>query len=136
VLSSCDLVPWGFVPPAGLASGGTIRTLQALGYRYVSTTLSVVDLWTRRRVRCISRSHRPGAVGQTVGRWVVRSAGDVAVAGRPVRLALHPADLEQRGLRRDTLRTIDRILAAGARPSTYLDLFDPAPGDGHLRVGA
>jgi predicted deacetylase len=57
VLSSCDLVPWGFVPPAGLASTGTIEALGALGYRYVSTTLAVIDLWTKRRMRCVSRCH-------------------------------------------------------------------------------
>jgi hypothetical protein len=136
VLSSCDLVPWGFVPPAGLASAGTVDALAALGYRYVSTTMAVIDLWTKRRLRCVSRCHRPGAVGQGIGRAVVRHAAATAAAGRPVRLALHPADLEWRGLRRDALTTIDRMLEHGARSSTYLGLFDPRPGDGSVRVGA
>jgi predicted deacetylase len=128
VLESCDLAPQGFAPPAGLASDATIRILQAIGFRYVATTLSVIDLANRRRIDCLSRCHRPGAIGEWLGRRVVRAAAGAAAAGRSVRIALHPADLEHRGLRRDALVTIEEILARGVRPTTYGELCAPTVG--------
>jgi hypothetical protein len=53
------------------------------------------------------------------------SARRTAARGGLVRVALHPDDLARPGLREVTLRTIEAVLASGARPVTYANLVTP-----------
>jgi hypothetical protein len=47
--------------------------------------------------------------------------------GRPVRIALHPEDVERPRLRAAALTAIDAAVTAGASPMTYLDVVN-GPG--------
>jgi predicted deacetylase len=123
VLSQLRLTADGFTPPGWLASPGTIRALPVAGFRYVTTHRGVLALPERRLRPGFALSHRPtGGVGQALGAYLMgRSAQRKArrANGRLIRIALHPDDLAQRGLRDVTLRTIEAVLAAGVRPTTY-----------------
>ncbi len=113
--------PTGFTPPGLLASPGAFAALKALGYDYTTTTAAVHDLVTGSAHRMLGLSHRPGVRGQGLGAKVLSSGAPwLAESGRSVRMALHPDDLAFAGLREATLTGIDRVLAAGARPNTYL----------------
>lgn len=122
------LHPCGFTPPGWLASPATTAALTDLGLRYTTSHLAVTDLVARTRRRIPVVCHRPGGRGERAGaRLMVRTAAHRARRGRPVRIALHPADRERPGLREAALEAIDLALAAGARPVTYETLVgDPA----------
>jgi len=118
------LHPVGFTPPGWLASPASRRVCGDLGLRYLTSRLSVFDLMTGARHRIPAYCHRPGSRLEVLGsRLLVRATAARAAAGRTVRVALHPADLERPGLRSATLEAIDGALAAGLRPSTYRDLL-------------
>jgi hypothetical protein len=73
-------------------------------------------------------SHRPGAVSETIAAAVLTSGARRVVRGRrPLRLALHPADLSSPALVRATLSAIDDALAHDATPCTYRALVGAAP---------
>ncbi|MFI9202447.1 DUF2334 domain-containing protein [Streptomyces sp. NPDC053048] len=122
-LASVGITARGFTPPGWLASPGTVAALRGLGFDYTASHLAVRDLRTGDRHRVPALSHRPGGLGERAGAALMRAAArHRAAAGRPFRLALHPADLDRPGLRACALAAVDDALAAGARPCTYADL--------------
>ena len=121
VLAGLDLTVEGFTPPGWLASGAANRALQRAGFRYTTSHLGVHDLCTGRLRRGFALSHRPGGgLTERLGaglvawgaRWGTRRRG-------LVRIALHPDDRRRPGLRDTTMRTIEAVLAAGGRATTY-----------------
>jgi len=128
------LEPTGFTPPGWLASPATRAALVEVGLRYTTSHLAVTDLVTGRRRWIPVVCHRPGGRGERAGaRLMVRTAAVRARRGRPVRIALHPADRDRPGLREAALEAIDLALAAGAVPVTYATMVgDPVtlPGPG------
>jgi hypothetical protein len=57
---------------------------------------------------------------------MTRTARLLVSQGRPVRIALHPRDVERPRLRTATLAAIDAAVSAGASPVTYLDVVNHA----------
>ncbi|MEN3362072.1 MAG: uncharacterized protein V7637_6054 [Mycobacteriales bacterium] len=124
VLTGLGLPAAGFTPPGWLQSAGTVRALRRLGFRYTTSHAGVWDLRRGGFRRAYALSHRPGGRGERLGSAMLPAAARLsATCGLPVRIALHPADLDRPGLRRSTLRAIDAALAGGVRPCTYADLF-------------
>jgi predicted deacetylase len=122
VLHAAGIDPRGFTPPGWLASLATIRALRELGYRYTTSHFGVTDLATNRRWRVPALSQRPDAAAEPIAAAAVAlGARHLAREHRSVRIALHPADLARPRLVACTLRAIDRLVAAGARPRTYLE---------------
>lgn len=123
-LRSVGVEPAGFVPPGWLASAAALRSLRALGYRYTTSHLAVVDLETGDRHRAVALSHRAGGSLERPGSALMaRTARALAGQGRPVRIALHPDDVGRPRLRSTALAAIEAALAAGATPMTYLDVI-------------
>jgi predicted deacetylase len=126
-LRAVGIEPAGFTPPGWLASAGALRSVRVLGYRYTTSHLGVMDLSTGARHRAVALSHRSGGSLERPGSALMaRTARLLAGQGRPVRIALHPEDLERPHLRSAALAAIDAALEAGASPTTYLDLVDGA----------
>jgi hypothetical protein len=89
-----------------------------------------MDLSTGARHRAVALSHRSGGSLERPGSALMaRTARLLAGQGRPVRIALHPEDLERPHLRSAALAAIDAALEAGASPTTYLDLVDGADAE-------
>jgi predicted deacetylase len=128
VLSELDLATDGFTPPGWLASPPAERALASAGFRYTTSHRGVRDLRTGRLHRGFALSHRPsGGLGERIGATVMRSlARRGAARAALVRIALHPDDLHRPGLRDTTLRAIESLLAAGAHPTTYGGVVEPA----------
>jgi isopentenyl phosphate kinase len=55
---------------------------------------------------------------------MARTARLLAGQGLPVRIALHPDDVDRPRLRAAALKAIDAALTAGASPMTYLDVVN------------
>jgi hypothetical protein len=97
----------------------------ALGYRYTTSHLAVTDLSSGARHRAVALSHRTGSSLERSGSALMtRTARFLASQGRPVRIALHPEDVERPRLRSAALAAIDTAIAAGASPMTYLDVVE------------
>jgi len=119
-LAAAGLSTNGFTPPGWLASPGSVAALAVEGFAYVTTHRGLLDLRNRRSHRGFALSHRPGGAGERLGVAVMRTwARHTTARGGLVRLALHPDDLSRPGLRDATLRTIEAVLAAGGRATTY-----------------
>jgi predicted deacetylase len=126
VLAGVGLKADGFCPPGWLASPGAITSLKSLGFRYVTTHWGLRHLHDGRLRRGFALSHRPtGGPGERVGVALLRAAARRGAArGGLVRVALHPDDLSRPGLRTQTLRAIEAVLAAGGQAMTYGQLAD------------
>jgi uncharacterized protein len=115
----------GFVPPGWLASAGALRSMRALGYRYTTSHTAVIDFATGARHRAVALSHRTGGSLERPGSALMtRTARLLVSQGRPVRIALHPEDVERPRLRAAALAAIDAAVTAGASPMTYLDVVN------------
>jgi hypothetical protein len=128
-LRSEGIEPVGFVPPGWLASAGAMRSMSALGYRYTTSHTAVIDFATGSRHRAVALSNRTGGSLERPGSALMtRTARLLASQGRPVRIALHPEDVERPRLRAAVLAAIDAAVTAGASPMTYLDVVN-RPGE-------
>lgn len=117
--------PLGFVPPGWLASADALRGMSELGYRYTTSHVAVTDLSTGARHRAVALSHRTGGSLERPGSSLMsRTARFLATQRRPVRIALHPGDVERPHLRSAALDTIDTVMEAGSSPITYLDVVE------------
>jgi len=123
LLAGLGLATSGFTPPGWLVSAPAIRGLRRVGLRYVTTHRSVIDLRSGRRLPATVICHRPHRGAERAGAVLMAHAPKLLRPGRTLRMALHPDDLMQPGLREAALRGIDAALGAGARPVTYASLL-------------
>ena len=124
-LAEFGLEATGFTPPGWLISIPARQGLRRVGLRYVTTHTAVTDLHTGRRVRAVVLSHRPQGRGEQTGATLMAHVPRLLIRrGWTVRLALHPDDLLEPGLREATLRGLDAALAGGAVAVTYESLID------------
>jgi uncharacterized protein len=125
-LAGVGLSAAGFCPPGWLASPGAVTALKSHGFRYVTTHWGLRHLHDGRMRRGFALSHRPtGGPGERIGVALLRAAARLGAAhGGLVRIALHPDDLSRPGLRTQTLRAIEAVLAAGGQAMTYGQLAD------------
>lgn len=127
-LVDAGLSPAGFTPPGWLASRPALAGLRRAGLRYSTSHAAVTDLRTAERHQAVALSHRPGGRGERTGAWLMnRGSRELVRSGRPVRLALHPADLARPGLKEAALHALDMVLELGARPTTYEELVTAGP---------
>lgn len=123
-LGEAGLTPVGFTPPGWLSSPETPAAARRLGLRYITSHLAVTDLQRRLTLRVPSVCHRPTTFGRHPGAAVVESVVRRRLAaGRPVRLGLHPHDLEHPMLVERTLGLIDWAGRRGARFATYEEVL-------------
>jgi len=135
VLDRHGLAVRGATPPGWLAGAEARRGMADAGLDYLTDHAGLVHLPSGRRWHAPALCHRPatrrpdrpnGAVlgplpraAETVGRHVVASAARLVRAGIPVRVALHPADLDRPGLAAATVTAVRRCLEAGSVATTY-----------------
>ena len=118
VLVGAGLRPVGFTPPGWLISGAARHAVRRSGLHYVADHLAARSATAT--VRAPALSHRPGGFGETAGALAMPAiARRRAAEGLPVRIALHPADLDRPKLLASMLDAIDAVLDAGGRPTTY-----------------
>lgn len=117
-LGRAGLHPVGFTPPGWLISGPARRAVLRSGLRYVADHRGARSATTTLRAPALG--HRPGGFSQTAGTFAMPMvARRRAAEGLPVRIALHPADLDHPKLVASTLDAIDAVLDAGGRATTY-----------------
>lgn len=123
VLAAAGLDVEGFVAPGWLMSPAARRAVGAAGFRYTTTHTAVSDLAGWRDWTCPVLSQRagssltgPGATATThIAAWTVRRR-------RPLRIAAHPGDLDDRRTTDAVLSACDEAMHAGYQSVTYASL--------------
>jgi predicted deacetylase len=125
VLADFGLRASGFVAPAWLYSSAAAEAVGRAGFRYYTTHLRLRDLATGRDHWSFGISNRPGRLADDlIGRGVNEGFGLLHAPLPLVRIAVHPADLAHHRPFAHTLSLLERLLAAGRRPLTYLDYLE------------
>ena len=119
-LSSAGLRADGFVAPGWLLGREALLAVRAAGFRYTTTHRAVIDLLTGLRLPAPALSQRPGSpitavAAELTTQWARRTIRH----WRPMRIAAHPADLDDRRARRSVLDACAAARDAGYRTSTY-----------------
>lgn len=126
ILHTAGLDPVGFTPPGWLISPQARHAVLSCGLRYVADHRGAGG--AHRGLRAPALSHRPNGFGERAGALALEAiARRRAQAGLPVRIALHPADLDRPELVAATLDAVDAVLEAGGRPTTYGAALDLVP---------
>jgi len=125
VLAELGVTARGLTPPGWMPSLASLEAARHCGLRYVTSTRAVHDLHTNRRHRIPAFCQRPGSMLSEIGRTVVERGVRMRVTrNRPVRIGLHPADLDYADLRASSLRAIDDSLDGGSEAMTYLSFLE------------
>ena len=112
MLRHCGWEPAGFVPPAWLASSGTMQALARHSFRYTSTCTSLILLATPRSIfaPCLTASVR--SISRRAASHVALAAIQRATRETPiVRIALHPADARHPSILHRWQRTLVQLLS-------------------------
>ena len=123
VMNSAGLDVVGFVAPGWLMSPGARSAVIAAGFRYTTTHATVSDLVAGRDRPCPVLSQRPGSsltgpgarATTHIAEWTVRR-------GRPLRVAAHPRDLDDRRTTDAVLSACDAAINAGYQSVSYATL--------------
>jgi hypothetical protein len=122
VLAAAELEPVGFAPPGGLLSREARHAIATCGLRYLADRSAVRDLRTGTQLRAPGLSMRAGGLGERAGALTFAAiARRRAQVGLPVRIQLHPEDLDRPHLAGIALDVIDEVLAAGHHPTTVAE---------------
>lgn len=127
-LRDLGLAPRGFVAPAWLLSPAARRVLVARGFAYTTTwgTLDLLPQDLRLPAPALVWSSRsPGR--RALSRAVVRARFFACRRASLLRIAVHPGDLADPGIRRGLLGFLERA-AAERRPRTYLEVVADLAG--------
>jgi predicted deacetylase len=107
-LESLGFRPQGFVAPAWMHSGATLRAARDAGLRYVTTLDGLIDLQDRATVpaRAVCFSSRSALRARVTTAYCALLAR-VTAHDPVVRIAIHPGDMSRPGI----VACLDRILA-------------------------
>ena len=137
------LCPTGFVAPGWLSSPETMSALRSSQLRFVASHGLVHDLAAGRRSFVPVVSQRPGGRSQAVCAGAVeRFVRAAAALGAPIRVAIHPGDLDHAECMRSVRSSLEVLRNRGYRFTTYGGYVDGhhAPkvgrGSSHLRAAA
>jgi predicted deacetylase len=103
-----------------LASAEAMTAMADVGLAYTTTQRHIVDLRDNQRHPIFALSHRPGSsLSGAAASWVEMAASHRLHNSHPVRLALHPRDVDHPRLRAATDRVLDMAQRRGVVSSTY-----------------
>ena len=121
--------PTGFVAPGWSMSPAAADAIRAVGFDYSTTRLAIVDHHTGRSIPVPALCHRPGSSLAMFGaRMLVAVTERRAAERRPVRLALHPADVHDARLVAATRRAVTTISRSNIETCTYAEALRECVG--------
>ena len=134
VMTAAGLDAAGFVAPGWLTSPEARAAVAAAGFRFITSHTTVSDLTSGRDWTCPVLSQRPGSTITGPGATATRHIAEWTVRrGRPLRIAAHPADLDDRRTTEAVLAACDVALDAGYQSVTYADVVRTPVGAGPRR---
>ena len=135
VMSTCGFHPTGFVAPAWMMSEGTLDALRDTGFQYTNNHTHLINTQTKEKSLVVVTSQRPRSLLSLPGVVVANGiAKFVESQGKPLRIAIHPADLMSPRLRDTNLKLITQFLSRGYVSMTYDEMCTyEFPSSGHQK---
>lgn len=125
-LEQYGFAPIGFVPPGWLASDGTIKAAQEMGFSYLTTRTRLINLQKNTVIEIPAWSHRPNSTLTFLGvAWWKLGTLTRSLIHHDLRLALHPGDITDKKLMAVSEDCIRRLLDVGYVSKSYSDLIQP-----------
>jgi len=125
VLTSLGFAPTGFVAPAWMMSKGTLDALRDTGFLYTNNHTHLINVQTTAKRVVLVTSQRPRSLFSMPGVAVTRGIATYLKKNRkPIRIAIHPADLIPARLRMANMNLITQFQSSGYKSMTYHELFE------------
>jgi hypothetical protein len=123
IMTKCGFHATGFVAPAWMMSEGTLDALRDTGFQYTNNHTHLINTQTGEKKFVVVTSQRPRSLLSLPGVAVTNGiAKYVESRGKPLRIAIHPADLMSPRLREANLKLITQFLSRGYVSMTYDEL--------------
>jgi uncharacterized protein len=123
IMTKCGFHATGFVAPAWMMSEGTLDALRDTGFQYTNNHTHLINTQTGEKKFVVVTSQRPRSLLSLPGVAVTNGiAKYVESQGKPLRIAIHPADLMSPRLREANLKLITQFLSRGYVSMTYDEL--------------
>jgi predicted deacetylase len=123
ILTKSGFHATGFVAPAWMMSEGTLDALRDTGFQYTNNHTHLINTQTGAKKFVVVTSQRPRSLLSRPGVAVTNGiAKYVESQGKPLRIAIHPADLMSPRLREANLKLITQFLSRGYVSMTYDEL--------------
>jgi peptidoglycan/xylan/chitin deacetylase (PgdA/CDA1 family) len=123
IMAKCGFHATGFVAPAWMMSEETLDALRDTGFQYTNTHTHLINTQTGAKKFVVVTSQRPRSLLSLPGVAVTNGiAKYVESQGKPLRIAIHPADLMSPRLREANLKLITQFLSRGYVSMTYDEL--------------
>jgi hypothetical protein len=121
-MGSVGLPPRGFTPPGWVLGRRHRPAVITEGLAYYTNHIGVFNVVTERLDLIPAICHRPGSRLSALGGLMVAAIPRQIERGRPLRLGLHPADLDEPVLVRTTIATLERLASRAVTYQGYLKL--------------
>jgi len=123
IMTKCGFHATGFVAPAWMMSEGTLDALRDTGFQYTNNHTHLINTQTGAKKFVVVTSQRPRSLLSLPGVAVTNGIAKYAeTQGKPLRIAIHPADLMSPRLREANLKLITQFLSRGYVSMTYDEL--------------
>jgi predicted deacetylase len=123
IMTKCGFHARGFVAPAWMISEGTLDALRDTGFQYTNNHTHLINTQTGAKKFVVVTSQRPRSLLSLPGVAVANGIAKYAESqGKPLRIAIHPADLMSPRLREANLKLITQFLSRGYVSMTYDEL--------------
>ena len=123
MMTKCGFHATGFVAPAWMMSEGTLDALRDTGFQYTNNHTHLINTQTGAKKFVVVTSQRPRSLLSLPGVAVTNGIAKYAESqGKPLRIAIHPADLMSPRLREANLKLITQFLSRGYVSMTYDEL--------------
>jgi len=120
VLANAGHRPAGFVAPGWLISRAAVGAVRRVGFIYLATHLFVLDFVSEKKHFAPVVCQRPNSASTaTVAKMTKSLATALRVANLPIRVAIHPDDLEQHETRDAIFSVIENAIENDYKSETY-----------------
>ena len=124
ILAKVGHRPLGFVAPGWLTSRAAVGAVRRVGFNYLTTHFFVSDLVSNKRYFAPVVCQRPKSTStSTVATMTKKLATALRVVKLPIRVAIHPDDLEQHETRDAIFAVIESAIANGYKSETYVSFI-------------
>ena len=124
ILAKVGHRPTGFVAPGWLTSRAAVGAIRRVGFSYLTTHFFVRDLVSNKRYFAPVICQRPNSHSTlAVTTMTKKLAKALRVANLPIRVAIHPDDLERHETRDAIISVIENAIKSGYRSETYANFI-------------
>lgn len=120
ILAKVGYRPLGFVAPGWLTSRAAVGAVRRVGFNYLTTHFFVRDFVSEKKYFAPVVCQRPNSASTAIVTKLTKNLAKVLrVANLPIRVAIHPDDLEQHETQEAIFAIIESAFKDGYKSETY-----------------